>query len=566
MDGRLSRRQLLSAGAAATGALAASRALPGPVLRVLASAPSQCGSLKDIEHVIIFIQENRSFDHYFGTYPGVRGFSDPAALVQSDGTSIFAQKGYTPGKNPNGRLLPFHLDTNNLSTNAECTNDITHEWGPQHHAWNNGLMDGWVTAHLADDPANGPLTMGYFTRRDIDFYHGLADAFTLCDGYYCSVIGPTDPNRLFSMTGTFDPEGKGGGPIMRTHVQDRPTLFGTCTWTTMPERLQAAGVSWKVYGSADGHFGDNVLAYFKNYTSDPALASNAFTPSFPGTFEADVNAGTLPQVSWVLASLLQSEHPPAPPIHGEWAVSHVLNTLGMNPSVWAKTALFVTYDENGGFFDHVPPPVAPPGTAGEYVTVSQLPPEAQGIRGPIGLGFRVPMFVVSPFARGGFVSSDTFDHTSTLRFLETRFGVEVPNLSAWRRSVTGDLTTAFNFATTDTSIPSLPAPSLTDQRVLQECVPAAILSELTNGKPSPLVPVYSVPPNSMPAQEKGTARRPSGPVTCPSPPPTLGEGKMLAAGAGALAVAAAWWQRRRLAASRADDEARPTDEADTEPV
>src|SRR5205085_9983779 len=123
----------------------------------------------------------------------------------------------------------------------------------------------------------------------------------------------------------------------------------------------------------------------------------------------------------------------------------VLNTLVSNPSLWAKTALFITYDENGGFFDHVPPPTPATGTAGEYLTVSPLPSDAGGVTGPIGLGFRVPTLVVSPFSRGGYVSSGVFDHTSLLRFIETRFGAEVPNLSAWRRSVTGDLTRAFNF-------------------------------------------------------------------------------------------------------------------------
>ncbi|HZU61490.1 MAG TPA: alkaline phosphatase family protein, partial [Solirubrobacteraceae bacterium] len=170
----------------------------------------------------------------------------------------------------------------------------------------------------------------------------------------------------------------------------------------------------------------------------PTLASKAFTPSYPGTFQADVAAGTLPQVSWVLAPLVASEHPPAPPIYGEVVTANVLNTLVSNPAIWSKTALLITYDENGGFFDHVPPPVPPAGTEGEFVTKNPLPSDASGIRGPIGLGFRVPMLVVSPFSRGGFVCSDVFDHTSTLRLLEARFGAEVPNLSKWRRSVTGD--------------------------------------------------------------------------------------------------------------------------------
>ena len=190
--------------------------------------------------------------------------------------------------------------------------------------------------------------------------------------------------------------------------------------------------------------------------------------------------------------------------------------------MWAKTALFVTYDENGGFFDHVPPKVSPRGTAGEYLTVSPLPSDASGVAGPIGLGFRVPMLVVSPFARGGFVCHEVFDHTSTLRFLETRFGAEVPNLSAWRRSVTGDLTAAFNFVRVNTSVPSLPQPSATDSRItMSTCATSAPIDLATSSTnsyaaiESTLVTPYPVTVNSAPPpQERGTAPSPSGPVAC----------------------------------------------------
>jgi phospholipase C len=167
----------------------------------------------------------------------------------------------------------------------------------------------------------------------------------------------------------------------------------------------------------------------------------------------------------------------------------VLSTVVSNRALWEKTAIIVTYDENGGFFDHVAPPTPPKGTKGEFLTVSKLPAAAKGIRGPIGLGFRVPMVVVSPFSRGGLVCSDTFDHTSTLRFLETRFGVEVPNLSAWRRKVTGDLTSAFNFAAKpNNSRPALPNGT---------------------GSCTAYAPV-KVPSQPFPKQERGTRKRPSG--------------------------------------------------------
>ena len=526
MNDGITRRQALKTGAAAGAFALGWEAL---IKQALATSPAS-GRLSDIEHVVILMQENRSFDHYFGTYRGVRGFADPTVPRLSDGSglSVFAQPGYAGGYD-GGHLYPFHL---NSYANGECTNDINHSWGPQHTYWNGGRMDRFYTGHLAaDGPANAPLTMGYYTRSDLQFYYALADAFTICDHYHCSVIGPTDPNRLYSVSAWLDPAGTHGGPILDTSTS-RVGRFNTLTWTTMPEQLEARGISWKVYSTPDGNFGDNVLPYFKQYWSNPSLGSKATTPSFPGTFQADVAAGTLPQVSWVLAPLLNSEHPPAPEVYGEASAAQVLQTLVSNPAVWAKTALFITYDENGGFFDHVPPPVAPAGTRGESLTVSPLPATASGVAGPIGLGFRVPTLVVSPFSRGGFVCRDTFDHTSTLRFLESRFGAEVPNLSAWRRASTGDMTSAFNFVRVDTSVPALPQPSVADNRVLlSSCAASAPLDLATDGTTSlkqleqTVVAPYPPTVNSAPPkQEPGSAPSPSGPVK-PSPYRNTGGGK-----------------------------------------
>src|SRR5437763_9365659 len=258
------------------------------------------------------------------------------------------------------------------------------------------------------------------------------------------------------MTATLDPDGKGGGPHLQTLVSNRASTFFTYTLPTYPEQLESHGVSWKGYGNEDGHFGDNVLLYFKSYQS-PRLSAKAFTPRFPETFVADVAANELPQVSWILSHLVDTEHPPALVSWGEDVAHQVVSALTSNPAVWRKTALIITYDENGGFFDHVPPPTAPAGTAGAYLAVSPLPSAAEGITGPIGLGFRIPTLVVSPFSRGGFVSSETFDLTSPLLLMERRFGAEVPNISDWRRATVGDLTAAFNFAAGDNSVPSLPA-------------------------------------------------------------------------------------------------------------
>ncbi|MDQ6812055.1 MAG: phospholipase [Actinomycetota bacterium] len=516
MTSGLTRRELMRAAAAAS-ALAAMETLgPAKLLERALAAPA-AGKLGDIKHVVIFINENRSFDHYYGTYKGVRGFADPSVLKQSDGTPVFAQKFAgapfgTASAGYGGHLLPFRFDT---TKNGECVNDIAHGWAAQHAAWNSGQMDRFLQVDI--DPAvNGPRdginTMGYYTRADLPFYHALADAFTICDGYFSSVIGSTLPNRFYTVSATIDPEGRHGGPVTETESpRVRAKKLGSYTWPTYPEQLQAKGISWKFYGTPETLVGDNVLPYFRPYFKQPKLAARAFKATFPGSFRADCKAGRLPAVSWVQAPFFDTEHPPGPVSFGELAAAEILGALTSNPALWASTAVFMTMDEGGGFFDHVPPPTAPPGTPGEYLSAPKLPASARGIRGPIGLGFRVPLLVVSPFSRGGFVCSDTFDHTSLLRFLETRFGPEVPNLSAWRRGVTGDLTSAFNFAAPDGSLPALPRPNRRDPRVLRSgCTTQA--AAFLRGPKFPTVRGYPLPPapQTMPAQEPGTPRRPSG--------------------------------------------------------
>ena len=473
----------------------------GSLNSLIPSGPSGCSKLTDIEHVVILIQENRSFDHYFGSYRGVRGFSDQSAAFQQPDPA-------NTSSSPVGALLPFHLDTS--KTNAACTHDITHDWVPQHQSWNNGAMDGFVSSRLPIDSNDAVLSMGYYNRGDLPYYYALADAFTLCDNYFCSVMGPTDPNRLYTMAASLDPDGKNGGPILQTIVTNRSHFYGRLTYTTMPEQLQARGISWKVYSSPDatilgGILSDNVLSYFKNFQdTSSALHQNAFGPQFPVDFLADVASGNLPQVSWLIGSVVTSDHPPAPSIFGENVLSLIVDALALNPALWAKTVLFLTFDENGGFFDHVAPVTAPPGTPGEYVTAPAVPdPTVIGspaISGPIGLGFRVPMLIISPFSRGGFVSSDLLDHTSVLRFLETLFGAEVPNLSAWRRATVGDLTNAFNFKSPDLSIPNLPSTIPAVTQVIQQCV-----ANLAGFTP------YTLPgTQTAPTQESGTPVHPSG--------------------------------------------------------
>jgi phospholipase C len=518
--GSLSRRGLIT-GASAVGAAAlvgaGSRQRPSDaqarlIDTALAASASGAASLSDVKHVVVLMQENRSFDHYFGTLSGVRGFADPSVLTQQVGGSaypVFDQFGFQPGvgANPSGFIQPFHLVSDPPLEDGQTTNDIDHSWAGQHNSWNGGALNSFITSHLSTDGAtNGPVTMGYYTRQDLAFYYALADAFTVCDGYFCSVLGPTDPNRLMLMTASIDPEGVNGGPVVQT-FGDPLTEYGKLSWETMPERLLAAGVSWKVYNDPIGLVAFNKLSYFKNY-NDPfsitglELISKALTPTYPGNFQSDVANGTLPSVSWIIPPVAECEHPAAPPEYGEYFVQEVLSTLVSNPEVWAQTVVFIVYDENGGFFDHVPPPTAPEGTPGEWLAT--LPSAAGGVNGPIGLGFRTPALVISPFSAGGFKYSGTLDHTSVLRFIETRFGVTVPNLSAWRRGTTGDFTGALNLAATPvTTFPSLPSVSLGDTSVAEQAVLNALAGSEDVGIPYPL-PTS----NDMPTQESAPNRPP----------------------------------------------------------
>src|SRR5437660_11044676 len=244
----VTRRDLLKIGAATAAAELAAVLLPGcggggtsP-----GPAPSVSSNLTDIAQVVLFIQENRSFDHYFGSYRGMRGFADQSPAFQQPDPANTTDL-------PAGVLLPFHLDTS--KTNAACTHDITHDWVPQHQSWNSGAMDGFVTSRLATNSNDAVLTMGYYTRADLPFYYAVADAFTLCDNYFSSVLGPTDPNRLYTMAASIDPAGQNGGLILQTIIANRSSFYGRLTYTTTPEQLQSRGISWKVYSSPD----ENVL-------------------------------------------------------------------------------------------------------------------------------------------------------------------------------------------------------------------------------------------------------------------------------------------------------------------
>ncbi|NLU70537.1 phospholipase C, phosphocholine-specific [Streptomyces sp. HNM0574] len=460
----LNRRRFLQI----AGATAGSAALTGSIQRAAAiPAARRTGTIEDVEHIVVLMQENRSFDHYFGSLKGVRGFGDPRPAAPAGEKDVWHQSDGTKD------VLPFRPEAENLG--MQFIAGLNHDWAGGHEAWNEGKYDRWI-------PAKGTGTMAYLTREDIPFHYALADAFTVCDAYHCSMIGATDPNRYYMWSGHAGNDGSGGGPVLGNEEAG----YG---WTTYPERLERAGVSWKIYQDIgdgldkDGGWGWIEDAYRGNYGDNSLLWFTAYQNAEPGDplhdkartgtdakngdtllddLRADVKAGTLPKISWIAAPEAFTEHPNFPANYGAWYVSQVLDALTADPEVWAKTALFLTYDENDGYFDHVVPPF-PPADAdrGRSTVETELDSYRGGVAGyepgPYGLGQRVPMLVVSPWSTGGYVCSELFDHTSILRFMERRFGVHEPQVSPWRRAICGDLTSAFDFSLKDTEPASLPA-------------------------------------------------------------------------------------------------------------
>ncbi|CAN5578694.1 phospholipase C, phosphocholine-specific [soil metagenome] len=483
------RRAFLRTAAGSLTASAAMGLLPATVRKAMAiPARHRAGTIMDVEHVVIFMQENRAFDHYFGALNGVRGLGDPRPQRLPGGASVWRQPSH---EHPDGFVAPFHGD-------ASVTNAYTVDGADQGHQAaitivNGGRYDQW--GH------SGELhkRMVYYKASDLPFYHALASAFTICDAYHCSTLTQTYPNRLHLWTGCNGGGRVGGDPEMSNYgedetpsadmAEDKAMAFGPHDWTTYAERLQAAGVRWKVYQEYD-NFGDNILSVFKPfrpcakesplYDRGRAWVSEGKTGAdrtrsdgaqLVEAFRADVAADRLPQVSWIVTAADLSEHPQAEPSKGEHVCAELIKALVDHPEVFAKTVFIVNYDEAGGFYDHMPPPMPPltpeqgwssVSVAGESKTYG---PQDKGLNKgtyPLGLGIRVPAIVVSPWSRGGFVCSEVFDHTSTLKFLEKRFGVREDNISDWRRAVCGDLTSAFDFATPNQDWTALTLPATAD--------------------------------------------------------------------------------------------------------
>ena len=482
----LTRRKLLTGAAAVGGGTAISMALPFNVRKALAAPAPRSFSPKEIKHVVLALQENRSFDHYFGTMPGVRGFADPTAMkLASTHESVFFQP---DPQNPLGYLLPFHLNSRN--TSALAVPSTNHSWDPQHDSWNGGKMDNWLPTHIAVDGTNvGPYTMGYYERQDIPFHWALAENFTLFDNFHCAVMGPTSPNRCMWFTGSLDPNGVNGGPVLTTEKFNG-------NWQTYAESLTDAGVTWRVYDD-DPTTNHNVLqdfANFKNAAPGSVLHDSGIATSPTSKFAFDCLNGDLPTVTWLCATEANSEHPNfTPAIGAQWLASQ-LDAVASNRELWESTVFIISYDENDGIFDHVLPPTPPPGTPDEFVTATDPVSKQQGRGLPVGLGFRVPCIVVSPWTQGGFVCSDVSDHTSTLKFLETVTGVRCTQLSAWRRKTVSDLTGAFVGAKFNPNPP-----------VIADTAGEVLLANFTSTLPLPAIPTTNQKfPVQLPGRKQHT--------------------------------------------------------------
>jgi phospholipase C len=495
--------------------------LPASIRRALAvPAAVERGTIEDVKHVVILMQENRSFDHYFGSLRGVRGFGDRFPVPLESGKPVWAQ---SDGAR---EIAPYHLDSRSM--NALLVPDTPHSYADAQAAWNQGKFGHWPKYKTQ-------YSMGHYRRDDIPFQFALADAFTLCDAYHCSITAGTDPNRIVFWSGSsFDPGLRQRG-INSTDTDSEPDnlrcwVTGTMpqpgytykanalTWPTIPDVLQAAGISWRIYQDPNDNWtgamhGGLAFDSFRKAQPGSALYEQGMSLWTLDDLRRQVEDGSLPQVSWILPTRMQSEHPGAPssPQQGGNFTAQVLDALTANPEIWSRSVLFLTFDENDGFFDHLPPPAVPSydadgalagaatlDLAGHYFHDRKRAhlrddDTISGLLRPWGLGPRVPMYVISPWSRGGWVDSQVADHTSVGRFLETRFGVRIPAISPWHRAVCGDLTTAFDFARPNAqAFPALPdmrgfAAIEQQQRKLPDPLPperAQVLFQETGTRPS----------------------------------------------------------------------------------
>jgi phospholipase C len=394
-----------------TRVLVVAGALVAALLPVIGTAPTAQAKGQVVKHIVVLMQENRSADHYLGK---LNAYGQPA----------FEPEPNTGNPNPNpppAVILPSHKTT-------LCeTSDLNHSWNGTHQEFDGGAMDGFTAANDSTsanaDPAdpNGARTMGYYDQTDLPFYYSLYNTYATGDRYFGSVLSQTFPNRFYLLAGT-----------SFGHIRNDFPPAGGYTQNNIFKLMTKANVTWKIYHS-QFPFG-SLFRHVQRHQ-----AGHVFPIS---QYYADAKAGNLPEVSFVDPIFIgdknteNDEHPIANVQVGQHFVYKVIKNLQASPN-WSSSALFLTYDEHGGFYDHVPPPAAVP--------PDNIPPMLQPgdtVAGFDNLGIRVPVVVVSPFAKSHFVSHVVHDHTSILRFIEQRFGL--PTLTA-RDAAADPMLEFFNF-------------------------------------------------------------------------------------------------------------------------
>jgi phospholipase C len=350
--------------------------LPRPSLR------TEVAGTTPIRHVFVIMKENHAFDNYFGTFPGADGVPPDVGVPDGNG----------------GTIEPHWIA-------STSTYDLPHGREAMLEAWNNGSNDRFAVVASRWGPGRGPASMGHYDARQLPFYWALAHNFTLADRYFQSMFGPTIPNRLFSFAAT------------NAGLDSNMILFSSFDGLTVFDQLEAKGISWRYYHEPSS-FHAPLPAYFKTLSSNQAMLDRLIPLD---RLFSDIRTGDVAQVTYVdpADSSTISEHPAQNVSLGETWTKNLLGLITAS-AVWSTTAVFLTWDESGGYYDHVSPP-----------QVDRF-----------GYGFRVPMIVVSPYAKRGFIDHDLMDHTSMIKFLASNWGL--PGLT-FREAQATDMHSAFAF-------------------------------------------------------------------------------------------------------------------------
>jgi phospholipase C len=380
------------------------RALIAAVLALAVAGPAQAAVPKTttpIKHFVVLMQENHSYDNYFGSYP--RGNGTPANACQPKNLDRPAD----------GCIKPFPIA-------GHVVEDLQHSVPVARGQYDGGKMDGFVDALRRENGQVQPNTMGYYDGKDIPYYWNIADNFVLFDRFFTSSAGGSVSNHMYWVTGTPG----------NSKPADEVIPPGGFSATTIFDRLQAKGISWKFYvqnydaginfrNRGIGDRGSQIvwvpLLNYARFLDDPKLAGHIADLS---EYYRDLERGTLPAVSYI-APAGSSEHPPGSIQAGERFVRTLINSM-MRSNSWNSSAFMWSYDDWGGWYDHVRPP-----KVDRY-----------------GYGFRAPALLVSPYAKRGHIESSTLDFTSELKFIEQNWGLKP--LAARDRNA-GNLTGAFDF-------------------------------------------------------------------------------------------------------------------------